>query len=405
MPKYNVVRVLNLAKKEIGMQFELDTDVNTIEASYDKEIAIALPCSLTAKHNEAVFCVDESNNKITLLNCNYIFAPTLTMLLTYNGVIIGAHIADLNILAITRFTAYLKNTIVRQPLCSKQKIKLYNALELYTNRDKAKVDETTYFLGDILSIESLTYIQYKTLKSTFDSVRELIYLCVGYFDYIDRIEIFAEACGRLTYYNASESIYSHANEHNFGYLYLAQLKDIEYKNALPLWDEIKSIGMYGELDGAFFHYFIAAQNKSIPVEIRLCMLIQSIDGFINKRYLHKFVGNDILIYKLENGTEIKSVKLKPAIKHFLKLTPYGGIIFKKEIGTLTLNRLISHLISTRNLFSHVGDQQNVFREKAARIIYTKMLLLWRMVLLDSVKIPVSTTQVDKIVEEIEASRV
>lgn len=399
MSKYKIVKFLNLTNVEIEMQLILDTDTTTIEGGYNQKVSKVMPCSFSATHNDAVYCMDENDNKFTLFDCNYVCNPfDFSILLTYNGVICGAHISNLNTFAVTSYTAYLKNTVVKQAIFSEQQIKIGDELELYTNRYKTKVDETTYFLGDILSIRSLNCIQYEKLKHVFNSVRALIYLSVGYFDSIDKIEIITESGEILTYYNANESIYSHANKHNFGYLYLAETKDIAYKTALPLWDEIKNIGMYSEQDGAFFHYLIAAQNVSIPVEIRLCMLIQCIDGFINKRYLSKFTGDDIIKFG-----DIKNVKLKPAIKCFLDLTPFGRIIFNNEIATLSFNGLTSSLASTRKLFSHLGDQKNVFRGKEASIIYKKLLLLWRVVLLESMDIPVCTTQIDKIVERIESS--
>lgn len=236
MPKYNVKKILNLIDSELEVESELDTESCTTTAIYSLELLPLMPHSFNSREKAVIFCLNEQNQKITLFNCSYLFDLfNPSVFLTFNGLIIGAHIADLECLSLKEYSVYLKNDVLpKQHVVSNQTVKLSNDLMLHTDWNIRELDHITYYDGDIISIKSPKGAQYKLLKCIFCSVMELTYICIGYFNKIDKTELTSEQHDMLLYYNANASIYSHANNYNLGHLYLSNTSDIKYGKAIPM---------------------------------------------------------------------------------------------------------------------------------------------------------------------------
>lgn len=381
-------------------------------------------CNTNSKSPQ-IYIFDDYNNAITLKECYFKTKSNKKSTIICIAVIYGDHIKDLENMVpksisfvvgsdpvpliglhmpLNNFNFDIHNVLLKIEWYSNSLIKL----ELISNEKN-------------MSVSDLEYILFRVI--------EILFLCFGFFPYIDKV---------IINYNENKSFDVYYNQHNeykkgqsnSHWLPIITDKDkIDLQKAYTIYTS-----MFKKIQNVIKVMTNASHTNTIVINLILSLLIQCVEGYMraihsSKKYpkrlkcsiiktimdsLNDFDFAPLMQYninrlQIENSItgllgKINDNSLADCIHNAFNLNEYTEMIVKKEKNDGRYLEFISKSKATRNQFSHMSLQDKAF-EDVYEIIMAKdkYILLLRALLLSDLQIPINPQLLSRWIDSIEES--
>ena len=265
------------------------------------------------------------------------------------------------------------------------------------------------FKKNIFEIRFQEHVKKSEIKDTFYSFIELLWIFYGFVPNIKFIQyeteniIINEYFKMVYLYYTSKEFLLNLNK----LIDISKLKNLE--SLISKWDSFKE-----EHLESFLGIMYAQMKDNKYSDMKLCNVLQSIDGFSQKLFKDKgseekakYIDNIINLLEDSNYKEditnilkdAKKQSFRERIKELLELESCNLIFYEEKIlGNKFINKkneckvfykenkFLSKSLNERNRLSHMVKKEDLFSNVERKFYYWKYILLYRMIVIDYLNI-------------------
>lgn len=373
-----------------------------------------------------IICYTKTNKPITLLDCS--IAPTTSkktnFQIVYNNIIIGEKVESLNDIKIKNLHINVKHPKLNYHIWIGKDAYFIdnNFIKVETKRNEKRQGSVTKINGVKFILKSKKMVDYFYLSESFFRLLIIYYFYIGYFP--KEYEIYFYKNGRkVEIKNPNDTIFKTSSK----YVTIEKVMCNDKLNYGIAYDEFSKIY---EINKMLFHlYFSINYNEDNFEEIRTFNYIQCLESlFTNIKKVKTEENNDsiknILSY-LKNEIDDESSNIRNEVDQFIinekdknkiieniknildnnikRLSELSfsklvkkifeldetKLIFKYEYDNDYIKIIEKKVYNHRNLFAHISKNSNYFNEIQNRIVQTKFDILFRLLVLKSIKLEVN----------------
>lgn len=265
------------------------------------------------------------------------------------------------------------------------------------------------FKKNIFEIRFQEHVKKSEIKDTFYSFIELLWIFYGFVPNIKFIQyeteniIINEYFKMVYLYYTSKEFLLNLNK----LIDISKLKNLE--SLISKWDSFKE-----EHLESFLGIMYAQMKDNKYSDMKLCNVLQSIDGFSQKLFKDKgseekakYIDNIINLLEDSNYKEdiinilkdAKKQSFRERIKELFELENCNLIFYEEKIlGNKFINKkneckvfykenkFLSKSLNERNRLSHMVKKEDLFSNVERKFYYWKYILLYRMIVIDYLNI-------------------
>jgi hypothetical protein len=269
----------------------------------------------------------------------------------------------------------------------------------------------------ILTMRSINkIITINKYEEIFLNLLDILFLCLGFYPYIKKIETAVNNEKTLYVRHTLSSKYKEGNSYAHWSSIVTSISSTDLKESYPIF---KSMLKQNQL--IIKTLTNAIHSSDIFIDSTLSILIQCVEGYMrqwhpNKKYSDKIknsiisimisslndmttlnIPEDTVINKDELTNSIKGLlgyinesSLRECLREAFNMNKYTKMILRYQIKNDEYNDFIKKSKGTRNQFSHMSPQSKVFENLEETIMAKdKYLLLIRLLMLNDMKIKIT----------------
>lgn len=404
--------------EKVEIKFEIDITKNSIDISF---VDFCIEDCDSDKLSQEIYIYDNDKKAITLEKCYFKTRSSKASTIICIAVIYGDHISNLE----NTLAESVSFVIGSDPVPLIGYNMPFNQYQLNNGNVLLK---TEWYENSLVKLEAISVyknISVEDLQDVLFRVLEILFLCFGFYPYIEKVIIKYRDKNIDVYYNHHNE-YKKGNSRSHWLTIITEKNDINLQTAYNLYTL-----MFKKIINVIKVMTNASHTNTIVINLILSLLIQCVEGYMranhsSKKFPEK-LKNDILDTikdslnnfdftpllqqnvdrcQIENSItgmlgHINDNSLADCLNNAFNLNEYTKMILNQEINDTCYSEFITKSKATRNQFSHMSLQKKAF-ENFHEIIMAKdkYILLLRVLLLSDLQIPINQNRLSKWIESI-----